>query len=240
MTSRTNEQWLQALKEPGEQQIEAIEALRDYLMRAILVYLHKHRGDLTYWSSSDIHQFAEDMSQDALLAIRQKLETFRGDSKFTTWAYRFAINITAGELRRSRYRDLSLEGVQEQEALILADIFRDTQNVGPGVATERQAFVDLLGSIIREELTERQRLAILAVHFQDLFTSTAIGAIHLYLAIDTTGAQERLIEHFGSVRGRHDDDPGVRSKPIHFDQECVKRLFAFVMPTHDARSASLP
>ena len=167
MTSRTNEQWLQALKEPGEQQIEAIEALRDYLMRAILVYLHKHRGDLTYWSSSDIHQFAEDMSQDALLAIRQKLDTFRGDSKFTTWAYRFAINITAGELRRSRYRDLSLEGVQEQEALILADIFRDTQNVGPGVATERQAFVDLLGSIIREELTERQRLAILAVHFQE-------------------------------------------------------------------------
>ena len=167
MISRTNEQWLQALKEPGEQQIEALEALRDYLMRAILVYLHKHRGDLTYWSSSDIHQFAEDMSQDALLAIRQKLDTFRGDSKFTTWAYRFAINITAGELRRSRYRDLSLEGVQEQEALILADIFRDTQNVGPGVATERQAFIDLLGRIIREELTERQRLAILAVHFQE-------------------------------------------------------------------------
>ena len=166
MSRRTNEQWLQALKEPGEEQIEAIEALRDYLMRAILVYLHKHRGDLANWSPSDIHHFAEDMAQEALLAIRQKLDTFRGDSKFTTWTYRFAINITAGELRRSRYRDLSLEGVQEQEAQFLTDVFRDTQNVGPSVAAERRAFVDLLGRIIREELTERQRLAILAIHFQ--------------------------------------------------------------------------
>lgn len=166
MSRRTNEQWLQSLKEPGEQQIEATEELRDYLMRAILVYLHKHRGDLANWSSSNIRHFAEDMAQEALLAIRQKLDTFRGDSKFTTWAYRFAINITAGELRRSRYRDLSLESVQEQETLFLNDVFRDTRNVGPGVAAERQAFIDLLSHIIREELTERQRLAILAVHFQ--------------------------------------------------------------------------
>lgn len=167
MTRRSNEQWLQVLKEPGEQQLEALEALRDYLLRAILVYLHKHRSDLANWSSTDIHNFAEDMAQDALLAIRQKLDTFRGDSKFTTWAYRFAINVTAGELRRSRYRDLSLEGMQEQEAMFLTDVFRDTQNVEPGVTVERRAFVDLLGRIIREELTERQRLAILGVHFQE-------------------------------------------------------------------------
>ncbi len=167
MSGRSNEHWLQELQSSGEEQLEALDTLRDYLLRAILVYLHKHRGDLANWSSGDIHQFAEDMSQDALLAIRQKLDTFRGDSKFTTWAYRFAINITAGELRRSRYRDLSLEGVQEQESLLLAEVFRDTQNAGPEIATERQAFIDLLSRIIREELTERQRLAILAVHFHE-------------------------------------------------------------------------
>ena len=167
MSGRSNEQWLQELQGSGEEQFEALDALRDYLLRAILVYLHKHRGDLADWASGDIHQFAEDMSQDALMAIRRKLDSFRGDSKFTTWAYRFAINITAGELRRSRYRDLSLEGVQEQETLFLADVFRDSHNAGPGIATERQAFIDLLGHIIREDLTERQRLAILAVHFQE-------------------------------------------------------------------------
>lgn len=166
MTGLTNEEWLQALSQPGEKQTAAIETLRDLLLRAVLVYLRNHRGDLAYWSSADIYSFAEDMSQEALMAIRKNLDKFRGESKFTTWAYRFAINQAASELRRSRYRDLSLEGLQEAETAILATFIHKTREVSPGTMVERRAFFELFVHIIRHDLTERQRLAIIAVHFQ--------------------------------------------------------------------------
>lgn len=168
MITRDNEAWLEALSRPGEAQVRAIEDLREYLMRAVLVYLGSHRGDLVEWSASEIRHFADDIVQEALLAIQKKLTSFRGDSKFTTWAYRFVINMSASELRRRRYRELSLESLQEQEARLVAVKLQGKREVDPGVEAERRAFLELLDQIIQEELTERQRQAFLGVHVQDL------------------------------------------------------------------------
>ena len=166
MRTLTNEAWLQGLERPGVNQKATIEALRDFLLRAVLVYLRRHRSDLAEWSPTEVQHFAEDTVQEALLAIKNNLDKFRGDSKFTTWAYRFAINQAASELRRSRYRDLSLEGLQERETAILFEFAQEERKLAPDIAAERRAFAELLGRIIRNELTERQRLAIVAVHFQ--------------------------------------------------------------------------
>jgi RNA polymerase sigma-70 factor (ECF subfamily) len=163
--------WIRRLQEPGEGQAEAIAALREYLLRAVLVYLKNHRSDLAAWSAADIRHFAEDVAQDSLLSVRNNLESFRGEAKFTTWAYRFAINRAASELRLSRYSDMSLDNLQDEDLGIFnpenfRQLLQDEEGVDPDLASERQDYIELLVKVIRQELTERQRLAIVAVHFQ--------------------------------------------------------------------------
>lgn len=166
MTARTNEQWLQALEQPGESQRAAIEELRDYLLRAVLVYLRRHRSDTVGWSAAEIKHFAEDIAQEAILSIRKNVGRFEGRSRFTTWAYRFAINQASNELRLSRYRDFSLEDLQEQDSAPLGDFMRAVAAIDPDMAAERQDCIDLLRNIVDEELTERQRIVVVGVYFQ--------------------------------------------------------------------------
>jgi RNA polymerase sigma-70 factor (ECF subfamily) len=164
MDTRSNEAWLRALRTDGRDRYDALEELRDYLLRAVLVYLRGRRHDLDDWTQEHARQFAEDVVQDALLAIDANLERFRGEAKFTTWAYRFAINAAASELRRLRYRDFSLEAL---EATTLLRVYvREPQPARPETIAGRRAMLALLGEIIERELTERQRVAVLAVYVE--------------------------------------------------------------------------
>lgn len=164
-TSRSNDAWLLALKQPGEAQEEAFEELRDYLLRAVLFYLRNHRSDLSDLAGEEIRYFAEDMAQDSLLAINDNLEHFRGEAKFTTWAYRFVINRTATELRLRHYHNLSIERVLQEETAVFQELVSNLGEADPSLQAERQELINELRRLLRQELTERQRLAILGVHF---------------------------------------------------------------------------
>lgn len=166
MIKRTNEEWLHALKQPGDEQREALEDLREYLFRAVFVYLRDRRRDLADFAHSDLREMAQDFAQEAVMAVQDSLEKFRGDSKFTTWTYRFVINIAASELRRRRYGFLSFENLAEQEAEALMSLTEQHSSLDPDLAAERQDFLNLLLQIIHNELSDRQRQAIVAVHFQ--------------------------------------------------------------------------
>jgi RNA polymerase sigma-70 factor (ECF subfamily) len=154
-----------ALRQPGEAQEEALEELRDYLLRAVLFYLRNHRSDLSDFTGEEIRQFAEDMAQESLVAISNSLAQFRGEAKFTTWAYRFAINRTATELRLHHYRDLSIDHLLQEESAVFYELTQNLGDVDPDLEAERRDLIGELRRIIREELTERQRFAILGVHF---------------------------------------------------------------------------
>ncbi|MFZ0547506.1 MAG: sigma factor, partial [Candidatus Promineifilaceae bacterium] len=153
MNTRSNEAWLRNLRGTGKSREQALEALRDYLMRAVLVYLGRHRSDLSDWTADDLRHFAEDMVQDAVLDIQDNLDTFRGDAKFTTWAYSFVINRAAGELRRSHYRDYSYEDLQEDEAAFFTTLQAEISGVTPEIRAEQEEMTTILLDIIRDELT---------------------------------------------------------------------------------------
>ncbi len=180
MSSRSNAEWLQALTErPGEAQGEALQDLSDFLQRATLVYLSLHRSELTGWSRDDIRTLAEDVTQEALLEIRDSLESFRGDSKFTTWAYRFAINRAASELRRRHYRNVSLDQLQEDEPVVFQALLLEREAVEPERMMERRNYLNLLRDIIETDLNERQRAAITGVHVQGLPVDTVAAALSM-------------------------------------------------------------
>jgi RNA polymerase sigma-70 factor (ECF subfamily) len=166
MAKRTNAEWLQALQEPGDVQQETIAELREYLLRAAFVYLRDRRPELSGVSSSVLYELAEDFAQNALIAIRDNLDNFRGDSKFTTWAYRFVINEAAGELRKRRYRNISLDDLMEQETAVFTTLLKTDTRLDPESETGRQELIKFLLHVIQNELNERQRIAILGIHFQ--------------------------------------------------------------------------
>jgi RNA polymerase sigma-70 factor (ECF subfamily) len=154
MSSRTNVEWLEDLK--GTNRNEALEDLRTILVRG-----------LTYALSSriknDLDTLVEDFVQDALLRILDKLDTFRGESKFTTWAQKVAVRVAFTELRRQRWKDISLEDIIPEESVdftpsILAD---------PSPDPEKRAHQTMLGEMIQDmienELTDLQRKAMLAI-----------------------------------------------------------------------------
>jgi RNA polymerase sigma-70 factor, ECF subfamily len=164
MSVRSNEEWLQVLSEHHSvAKDEALAELRNYLLRSVLVYLSMHRDELADWGRQAIRAFAEDVAQDALINILNKLETFRGESRFTTWAYRFAINEAASELRRRRYRDISLDRLLE-EASAFEFLLTSDEQVGLERQIEQRTYLELLRDLISTQLTERQRAAIIGIY----------------------------------------------------------------------------
>jgi RNA polymerase sigma-70 factor (ECF subfamily) len=166
MTQRTNAEWLEVLQQTGNAQQEALLELREYLLRAVYVYLRDRRPELTGLSSAELYELAEDFAQEALLSIRRNLDRFRGDAKFTTWAYRFVINEAASELRRRRFRHISLDDLSGQELAEYTSVLGSEAGQDPEVEATRRELIVLVLDIIRNELNRKQRVAILTVHFQ--------------------------------------------------------------------------
>jgi RNA polymerase sigma-70 factor (ECF subfamily) len=178
MMERTNEEWVYDLSQGGRQQEEALIDLRDFLLRAVLVYLGQQRSDLTHLEMGEIRQMAEDVTQDALLAVQQNLDTFRYESKFTTWAYRFVINRAISVLRRRRRTAPSIDELREQKSSALMRILEE-EGVDARLLAQRRNIILLVRQIIDTELTELQRMALLAVYFDDFTIAEVAGELEM-------------------------------------------------------------
>ncbi len=162
MMQRTNEIWLSDLQASGPRQGAALSDLRAYLLKGLRAYLTT-RSDFANLSPDEHSQMAEDFAQDALLLIQTKLNTFRGESQFTTWAAKVALHLAINELRHKRWahwslEELTQEGEFEPPFLATSGGFSD-----PAAEGERSQLMATLNQVIREELTDRQRMAMMAL-----------------------------------------------------------------------------
>jgi len=182
---RVNEAWPAALR--GSQRNEAIADLRAILVRRLRVTLADRMGD-------DIDALIEDVAQEALLQILRSLDSFRGESRFTTWAHTIAAHLARSELRRRRWRDVSLQHLLAQgddrpgAALLLAPC-------GPEQQIVRRSLLELVNRLLSEELTPRQRQALLAVtagdvHLEDVAAQMGTNRNALYKLLHD--ARQRL------------------------------------------------
>jgi RNA polymerase sigma-70 factor, ECF subfamily len=167
MKPRTNEEWLDDLRSGGPAEEQAINDLRGYLLRAVLYFFSQNPGDLGRLAREEIEQVAQDLAQEALLTVLKHLDDFRGESKFTTWAYRFAINMSLVEARRRRWKNVSLESL-----LANADLpdfqFEDEAAEDPDLAVRQHEIWDIIRYAIENDLTPRQREVLTAVAFDDV------------------------------------------------------------------------
>src|SRR5262249_38272344 len=98
---RDNESWLAHLGGTGRDQQAAPSDLREVLLRGLRRALSHRAG-----AGDDL---LEDVAQDALVRILDRLPQFEGRSRFTTWAMSVAIRVAMSELRRRRWKDVSLD-----------------------------------------------------------------------------------------------------------------------------------
>jgi RNA polymerase sigma-70 factor (ECF subfamily) len=146
-TERTDEAWVEALRStgPAAAHAEVVADLRDFLRRTLA------KGFGQKLAPEDL----EDLAQESLLRVHGKLETFQGQSRFTTWAATIAVNCALSELRKRRYKHLSID-----EAGETADWSPSEAQGAEGAVDEEQ--IALLRRGIAEALTDKQREAIQA------------------------------------------------------------------------------
>lgn len=168
--TRTNEEWLHDLSENGLMQEQAIADLQNILLRTVLYIFSRNTGDLGALAREDLLRLAEDCAQDALIAIMNHLSDFRGDSKFTTWAYKFAVNIALTTARRERWRGVSLDQLSSSEDGVLFE--RIVGEKSPGPTTDQAAMQNevrkIIQEVIEQDLTDKQRRVLLMMVFNEV------------------------------------------------------------------------
>lgn len=159
MVKRTNEQWLADLKSDGIDKESALGDLHQIILRG-LPYA------LSNWlpvNDPRLQALAEDTAQETLLRVLEYLDTFEGRSMFTTWVHKIAVRIALTELRRKRWENVSLDELLEGDETPPALHIMSDPAPTPEDLTEGSDMIDRIQRIIAEELTDKQRKAMIAI-----------------------------------------------------------------------------
>jgi RNA polymerase sigma-70 factor, ECF subfamily len=168
--TRANQEWLHDLTASGAVQEAAIADLRDLLLRAALYFFSRNLGDFKELNRDEITQRAEDCAQDALIAVMDHLQDFRGDSKFTTWTYKFAINKAMMAARRERWKGVSLDELaSSDEGHFLEWTIQDkSEGITPEQSAMQGEIRGIILDVIEHDLTEKQRRVLFMMVFNDV------------------------------------------------------------------------
>ena len=168
-STRSNQEWFDALSNQGMQQGEALEELRRLLLRAALFTLVTHLTDLQEMSENERVALAEECAQEALIAVLGRLGDFRGESKFTTWVYKFGVNIALSRARRWRWKQVSLDDLADDDGTLdwlqRNERFQTADSEQP---VRQKEVVEVIREVLRTQLTPRQRQTLKLMAFDNV------------------------------------------------------------------------
>jgi RNA polymerase sigma-70 factor (ECF subfamily) len=166
---RTNQEWVSLLATQDHRQEGALKDLRDLLLRAALFTLVTHNQDIRELEESDRLALAEDCAQEALHAVLARLHDFRGESKFTTWVYKFGVNVALTRARKERWKSFSLDALSEendsQEWMRWKGNLQILDSEIPSLQNEVGVTIR---EAIRTELTGRQQQVLKLIAFDEV------------------------------------------------------------------------
>jgi RNA polymerase sigma-70 factor (ECF subfamily) len=154
--------WLSALRSPGAEREHAIAKLHELLLRASRFELGRRRAALSHVRGEELDDIAMQAANDALMAVLAKLDDFRGASRFTTWAYKFALLEAGVKLRRRAWQ--GREVVLEPEGWTGFADSRGTVHK----ELEQSELLDALRDAIAEKLTPHQRQVFVALALNEV------------------------------------------------------------------------
>jgi RNA polymerase sigma-70 factor (ECF subfamily) len=149
--------WVAALAGEGGDREAALDRLHALLLRAARFELARRRGQLAGLPAAERDDLATQAADDAMMGVLARLGDFRGLSRFTTWAYKFALLEAATKARRLAWRDRELPRPPE-DWVALAD-----PDGRPEAAAEHAELLAALRTAVAEVLTAQQREVLLTV-----------------------------------------------------------------------------
>jgi len=150
-------EWLESLKSSGARRDDAVARLHAILVRAARFEIARRRPGLPHLRGDDLDDIANEAADDALMSVLRRLDDFRGASRFTTWAYKFALLETAVKLRKRAWQGRELPLEPESWTL-----FAST-GLQPDAAAEQGAVLAALQEAINDVLTPHQRRVLIAL-----------------------------------------------------------------------------
>jgi len=153
--------WVEALSTPGRAHDDAVQRLHALLLRASRFEVGRRRHALGY-VRDDLDDLATQAADDALMAIMAKLHTYRGDSRFTTWAYKFAVLEAGVKVRRRVWHEREIP-LEENGWARLPD-----RRSTPARDLETAEMLGAVRTAITDALTPHQRTVLIAVTLNDV------------------------------------------------------------------------
>lgn len=187
--------WVSSLAAGGAAGEDARRRLHELLLRAARFEINRRRESHPHLRGNDFDDLAHQAAGDAMLAILRKLDTYRGESRFSTWAYKFALLEAAVKLRRRAWqgREIPLE---PEHWAVLAE-----PDKSPAGSVEDRELLSTLITAIERELSPHQREVLVAIALNgvpiDVLAerlNTTRGA--LYKTVHD--ARKKLRAHLGS------------------------------------------
>jgi RNA polymerase sigma-70 factor (ECF subfamily) len=187
--------WVDGLQATGVERARALDRLHDLLLRAARAEAHRRRHLYPEIVGVELDDLCRQAADDAVIAVAAKLDGYRGASRFTTWAYAFAILEVSVKLRRHAWRRGRIPTADD-------DATWDRLAQRTGTAEARVESAELLRALRRaiiDELTARQRQIFVAVALNNVEIdvvaeqlSSTRGAIYKVLHDARTKLRRRL------------------------------------------------
>jgi RNA polymerase sigma-70 factor, ECF subfamily len=185
--------WLKALHASGSERERGVQRLHELLLRATRFEVGR-RAAGSPWLGAEREDLAQQSADDALVAVLAKLDEYRGASRFTTWAYKFALLEAAAKTRRRAWHGRQI-ALDTEDWRLIAD-----GSVAPDREVEMSELLREVRDAIDEEITPHERQILTAITLNDVpievlaeRLNTTRGALYKTLHVARGKLRRRLI-----------------------------------------------
>jgi RNA polymerase sigma-70 factor, ECF subfamily len=175
---RENRRWVRDLAAVGPQREAACSELYPLLLR-VAKSEARRRAPLLQLDGPELEDIAHQAAGDALMAITERLDRFRGEARFTTWASKFVIFNVATKMNRHFWRRHEVPYEQEDWSKIASRF-----DVGPEDEAQVREFAAAVSSAVEENLSARQRL---------VFVATVLNGMPIDVLADEVGSTHNAL-----------------------------------------------
>src|SRR6266853_5576988 len=193
--------WLRVLAETGPSREAALARLHELLVRVARAEVRR-RGPRVRIAGPELDDLACQAAADALMAVTGKLGQFRGESRFTTWACKFAIFEVSAKIGRHFWRHPAVPLDAEDW-----DRLPDRFGLDPAQEAEWRDLLAALRRAVDEELTARQRDVFVAIVLNDV----PLDALVLQLASSRNAIYKMLFDARRKLRAALDANGYLRA-----------------------------
>jgi RNA polymerase sigma-70 factor, ECF subfamily len=150
-------EWISSLQSSGSIREEAIARLHVLLLKAARFEVARRRPTLPHLRGNELDDIATEAADDALMSVLAHVDDFRGLSRFTTWAYKFALLEAAVKLRRRAWQGREVPLEPESWTLF------SSGGLAPDEELEQTELLTTLQDLIENVLTPHQRRVLVAL-----------------------------------------------------------------------------